>query len=80
MVTQKIETGGEVLANRILSLPDPYRKNAIEWLQQCTQIPLEDLERDIDRFLASLHPAVRAKFVFQTGKLLDKAMHYFGNV
>ncbi len=72
------ESGGAVLADRIQELPDPYRGNAIEWLQLCTQTQMIDLERDIENFLDTLNPAVRAKFIFQTGKLLEKALFYFG--
>jgi hypothetical protein len=71
-------SGGATLANRIQELPDPYRGNAIEWLQLCTQTKMIDLERDIDNFLETLPPPVRAKFIFQTGKLLEKALFYFG--
>jgi len=71
--------GGSALVNRIRALPDPYRGNAIAWLQHCTQAPMEDLESDIDSFLETLNPSVRAKFVFQTGKLLEIAVQYFGS-
>lgn len=71
--------GGSVLVNRIKALPDPYRANAIAWLQHCTQAPIEDLETDINSFLMTLSPPVRAKFVFQTGKLLEIAVQHFGN-
>ncbi|HUS85574.1 MAG: hypothetical protein MUO58_19735 [Anaerolineales bacterium] len=70
--------GGSALVNRIKALPDPYRENAITWLQHCTQAPMEDLETDINTFLRTLSPAVRANFVFQTGKLLEIAVQYFG--
>jgi hypothetical protein len=79
MATRTItSSGGATLADRIQELPDPYRGNAIEWLQICTQTSLIDLEKDIDKFLDTLNPAVRAKFIFQTGKLLEKALFYFG--
>ena len=71
--------GGSALVSRIKALPDPYRGNAIAWLQHCTQAPMEDLESDINNFLKTLNPSVRAKFVFQTGKLLEIAVQYFGN-
>lgn len=70
--------GSETLAGRIQALPDPYRGNAIEWLQLCTQTKMVDLEADIESFLKTLTPTVRAKFIFQTGKLLEKAIFYFG--
>ena len=71
--------GGSALVNRIKALPDPYRGNAIAWLRDCTQTPMDDLESDINDFLKTLSPAVRANFVFQTGKLLEIAVQYFGS-
>ncbi|MDF1499117.1 MAG: hypothetical protein P1P76_01420 [Anaerolineales bacterium] len=78
MAATMTKTGGATLADRIQALPDPYRGNAIEWLQLCTQTQMMDLEKDIDHFLETLNPSVRAKFIFQTGKLLEKAIFYFG--
>ncbi|MGD8622832.1 MAG: hypothetical protein PVH60_12815 [Anaerolineales bacterium] len=77
-MTMMMKSGGAALADRIQELPDPYRGNAIEWLQLCTQTQMINLEQDIDNFLETLNPAVRAKFIFQTGKLLEKALFYFG--
>jgi hypothetical protein len=65
------------LIDRIDSLPNPYRENAIEWLEMCTQEPMSDLRLDMTRFLGKLHPAVRRQFVIHTGRLLDTAVHYF---
>ncbi len=39
------------LIDRIDSLPNPYRDNAIEWLEMCTQEPMSDLRLDMIRFL-----------------------------
>ena len=65
------------LIDRIDSLPNPYRDNAIEWLEMCTQEPMINLKIDMIRFLGKLHPAVRRQFVVHTGRLLDTAVHYF---
>ncbi len=65
------------LIDRIDSLPNPYRDNAIEWLEMCTQEPMSDLRTDMVRFLRKLNPAVRRQFVVHTGRLLDTAIHYF---
>ena len=73
-----IEYGGASIAGQIQTLPDPYRGNAIEWLQACTQSPLENLEEDIELFLQRLHPTVRDQFIIQTNRLLDTARYYFG--
>lgn len=70
--------GTRQLMRRIETLHEPYRENAVAWLRECTQSPLDDLERDMDRFLDRLHPAVRARFLLQARRLLDTAIHYFG--
>jgi hypothetical protein len=78
MPKMELRSGGASIAGQIETLPDPYRGNAIEWLRSCTQSPLDDLEEDMERFLARLHPKVRDQFVVQTCRLLDTAKFYFG--
>lgn len=78
MPNLEIENGGASIAGQIKTLPDPYRRNAIEWLRSCTQSPLDDLEEDIENFLQRLHPKVRDQFILQTHRLLDTAKFYFG--
>jgi hypothetical protein len=70
--------GGAAIVERLKALPDPYRGNALEWLRNCTQSPMEDPEVEIERFLDRLPPTARATFVFQAGKLLETALGYFG--
>ena len=66
------------LLARLDSLPQPYRENAVTWLQSCTRVPLKDLEGDMTSFLEGLHPIVRESFLTHTHELLDQAVHYFG--
>ncbi len=65
------------LIDRIDSLPNPYRANAIEWLEMCTQEPMSNLKIDMIRFLEKLQPAVRRQFIIHTSRLLETAVHYF---
>jgi hypothetical protein len=78
MSKMKLRHGRASIVGQIETLPDPYRNNAIEWLRSCTQSPLDNLEEDMEHFLARLHPKVRDQFVVQTCRLLDTARFYFG--
>ena len=78
MAQRDVVQGGVSIAGQIRMLPDPYRGNAIEWLRSCTQLPLDNLEEDIEVFLQRLHPTVRDQFIIQTHRLLDTAKFYFG--
>ncbi len=66
------------LADRIESLREPYRQNAIAWLETCTQQPIENPRADILRFLSDLNPIVREDFVDYTFRILEEAVRYFG--
>jgi len=70
--------GGEAIIERLQALPEPYRRNALDWLRNCTQSPMDDPEAEIETFLDRLPPSARATFVFQAGKLLETALGYFG--
>jgi hypothetical protein len=72
-----MDNDSDAIFERIKDLPQPYRRNAIEWLETCTQTPMRDLRGDMDRFLRRLHPEVRQRFVLQTKRLLDAAVHHF---
>lgn len=67
-----------VLAQSINALQEPYRRHAIEWLQNCTQCTFSDLVQDIDLFLGELPPIVRESFVGYIQNLMDEAVRYFG--
>lgn len=66
------------LAERLDTLCEPYRHNAISWLALCTQTPMENPRADMLRFLADLNPIVRETFVLHAGRVLDEAVRYFG--
>jgi hypothetical protein len=68
----------EALVERINALREPYRQNAIAWLEQCTQHPLTNVAEDLFRFLDGLNPIVRDRFMFHTRVILDDAVRYFG--
>ena len=68
---------GEDLVQRINALGEPYRHNAIAWLEACTQEQFEDVDSDLPAFLQRLTPIVRDRFVLNTGAILDGAVRYF---
>ncbi len=66
------------LADRIESLREPYRQNAIRWLEMCMQQPILNPRADLLRFLGELNPVVRESFFFHALRVLDEAVHFFG--
>jgi hypothetical protein len=71
-------TQAEALVERINSLREPYRGNAIAWLERCTHQPLKDVGKDLYLFLDGLNPAVRDRFMYHTRMILDDAIRFFG--
>ncbi len=69
---------GDDLVQRINALCEPYRRNAIAWLEACTHRQFRDVDADLPAFLQGLTPTVRDCFVFNTGAILDGAVRYFG--
>ena len=59
-------------------LVEPYRQNAVEWLERCMQRPVVSLEYDLSAFLDDLHPVVRESFIQHARRLLEDALDYFG--
>lgn len=80
MLTMESYTEASVdeLLHRINCLCEPYRQNAIAWLEACTHQRFDDVNADLPTFLGGLHPAVRNRFVFHTGAILEGAIRYFG--
>jgi len=66
------------LADRLDTLCEPYRQNAVVWLQLCTQSPMDDPRAEMLRFLSDLNPIVRETFVLHAGRVLEEAVRYFG--
>jgi hypothetical protein len=66
------------LVDQLETLCEPYRQNAISWLQLCTQSPMEDPRAEILHFLTDLNPIVRESFVMHAGRVLDEAVRHFG--
>ena len=75
-MSKELDAG--ILVDRIDSLREPYRKNAIEWVESCANQAISDLPRDIRRMLRKM-PAVRRKaFIDRTVEVLDGAVRHFG--
>ena len=72
------DSSGDDLVQRINALCEPYRHNAIAWLEACTKQQFRDVSADLPAFLGRLTPIVRDRFVFNTGAILDGAIRYFG--
>ena len=66
------------LADQLETLCEPYRQNAIVWLQLCTQSPMDDPRAEMLHFLSNLNPIVRDTFVLHAGRVLEEAVRYFG--
>jgi hypothetical protein len=66
------------LAHQLDALSEPYRQNAIDWLQGYTQLPMRDPRRDLPRLVRDLNPGVRARFLECTHLILEEATRYFG--
>ena len=67
----------ETLVERVDSLREPYRHNAILWLEHCARQPLPDFKRDLHEFIEGLSPSVRERFVIETQLVLEDALRYF---
>src|SRR3990172_5285838 len=63
-----------------ISPREPYRRNAILWLEHCTRQPLPNFQQDLHQFMEGLTPSVREEFVIQTKMVLEDAVRYFGGV
>jgi hypothetical protein len=66
------------LVERIDALREPYRKHAIEWIEDCGQASISDLPRDLRRMLRRMPAVRREAFYFKTKKVLDGAILHFG--
>lgn len=66
------------MVERIETLRQPYRGNAVQWLQAYISMPIDDLEPDLERFLGGLTPFVRERFVHHVITVLDDAVRFFG--
>jgi hypothetical protein len=67
-----------ILADQLEDLREPYRQNAIAWLETCTQRSFRTPRSDLLSFLEDLHPLVRANFLHYTASVLQNAVRYFG--
>jgi hypothetical protein len=74
----KRELNAKDLVDRIDALREPYRKHAIEWIEDCTQASISDLPRDIRRMLRKMPTVRREAFYSRAKKVLDGAILHFG--
>ena len=74
----KREFNAKELIDRIDALREPYRKHAIEWIEDCGQLSIRDLPRDIRRMLRKMPDVRREAFYSRTKKVLDGAILHFG--
>lgn len=68
------------LAASIDTLREPYRRNTIHWLEQCTERRFENLGADLAEFLVALHPDMREVYFNSLKMILDDAVRYFGSL
>jgi hypothetical protein len=71
-------TDAEALVDRLDSLQEPYRGNAIAWIERCAARPFTDLGQDISQFLDELNPDLRDEYLLNMSMILDDAVKYFG--
>jgi hypothetical protein len=66
------------MVRQIESLNEPYRGNALHWLEGYLRRPITDLDKDIHQFVGALNPIVRDRFIVHTWLVLEDAVRYFG--
>ena len=72
------KSDARVLVDRIDALREPYRRNAIEWVESCAKQPISDLPRDIRRAMSKMPSVKRKAFYSRTVRVLDGAVQHFG--
>jgi hypothetical protein len=77
--TASLDTA-EALVDRLDSLREPYRGNAIAWIERCAARTFTDLNEDIGQFLDELNPDLRDEYLLNMSMILDDAVKYFGVV
>jgi hypothetical protein len=68
----------EALVDRLDSLREPYRGNAIAWIERCAARRFTDLDQDLGQFLDELNPDLRDEYLLNMNMILDDAVKYFG--
>ena len=71
-------TNAEALVDRLDALREPYRGNAIAWIERCAARQFTDLDQDIGQFLDELNPDLRDEYLLNMSMILDNAIKYFG--
>ena len=66
------------LARRLEQLGEPYRENALRWLERSLDRRLERLPEDLLEVLRDLNPPLRRRLLWNLRAVLDDAVRYFG--
>lgn len=69
----------EWMVKQVEALKEPYRQNAIEWLESHSDKPLYNFEEDLSRFVDQMNPLIRDRFLFHAGLILEDAVRFFGS-
>lgn len=73
-----VRWGAQALVASVRCLREPYRQNAVNWLETCVQQPIGESGEALVRFLDALNPSEREAFFSEVRKLLEDAVRYFG--
>jgi hypothetical protein len=76
-IASEYERRASRLAARVERLAEPYRGNAIEWLESCAARSLDDLDDGLALFLADVHPDMREITASNLEMVLDDALRHF---
>ncbi len=66
------------LAERIDRLPEPYRSNAIEWLEGWAKMEISDPDRDLSKLFKGSPAIATPVWADLLGDVLEEAVRYFG--
>lgn len=72
------EPTAEHLADRIDRLPEPYRSNTIEWLENWTNMDLSGLDRDHPLLIEGFPRGRMEAWVELAGDVVEEAVRHFG--
>lgn len=75
---ERAQPAAKHLAERIELLPEPYRSNAIEWLERWANGDLSDLDRDLSLVFEGFSAGPRTAWIELLGDVVDEAVRHFG--
>ena len=71
------QTAGRI-ASSLDQLNEPFRRNAIHWLESCVAKPLEDVADDLTKYFRQLKPDMRDRTMSSLEFVLQEAVRKFG--